>query len=132
MIVNLTQHPATPEQIAQGVVDLPAYQRRLLIESLTVDTLPTRQEIADRCANIAALAVHNGSGGDDADDPQPTAAMIGGAPWMMAELERALLDMGVPAVYAFSVRESVEQPQPDGSVRKVNVFRHVGFVQPNS
>ena len=37
--------------------------------------------------------------------------------------------LGVPAVYAFSVRESVEQPQPDGSVRKVNVFRHVGFVQ---
>ena len=24
------------------------------------------------------------------------------------------------------------QAQPDGSVRKVNVFRHVGFVPPNS
>ena len=132
MILNLTQHHATPEQIAQGVVDLPAGHHVLLAQSLTVDALPTRQEITDRCANIAALAVHNGLGGDDADDPHPTAAMIGGAPWMMAELERALLDMGVPAVYAFSVRESVEQPQPDGSVRKVNVFRHVGFVQPNS
>lgn len=128
MITNLTQHPASAEQLAAGVVDLPADQRRLLVESLTVDTLPTRREIADRCANIAALAVHNGLGGDDADDPRPTAAMIGGAPWMMAELERALLDMGVRSVYAFSVRESIEQTQPDGSVRKVNVFRHAGFV----
>lgn len=128
MILNLTQHLASPEQTAAGVVDLPDAQRRLLVESLTVDALPTRQEIADRCANIAALAVHNGLGGDEGDDPHPTAAMIGGAPWMMAELERALLDMGVPSVYAFSVRESVEQTQSDGSVRKVNVFRHAGFV----
>lgn len=128
MIINLTQHPASAEQLAAGVVDLPAGYRALLVESLTVDTLPTRQEIADRCATIAALAVHNGLGGDESDDPHPTAAMIGGAPWMMAELERALLDMGVQPVYAFSVRESVEQPQPDGSVRKVNVFRHAGFV----
>jgi hypothetical protein len=128
MIINLTQHQASAEQLAAGVVDLPAAQRVLLAQSLTVDTLPTRAEIADRCANIAALAVHNGLGGDESDDPHPTAAMIGGAPWMMAELERALLDMGVPSVYAFSVRESAEQPQPDGSVRKVNVFRHAGFV----
>ena len=128
MIVNLTQHVASPEQLAAGVVDLPADQRRLLVESLTVDALPTRQEIADRCANIAALAVHNGLGGDEGDDPHPTAAMIGGAPWMMRALEDALLDMGVQSVYAFSVRESVEQVQPDGSVRKVNVFRHTGFV----
>ena len=128
MIINLTQHPATPEQLAAGVVDLPMGHRALLSQSLTVDVLPTRKEIADRCANIAALAVHNGLAGDDGDDPHPVSAMIGGALWMMAELERALRDMGVPAVYAFSVRESVEQPQPDGSVRKVNVFRHAGFV----
>lgn len=128
MILNLTQHPASAEQLAVGVVDLPVRHRALLIQSLTVDALPTRTEIADRCANIAALAVHNGLGGDDADDPHPTKAMLGGAPWMMAELERALLDMGVQSVYAFSVRESVEQQQPDGSVCKVNVFRHAGFV----
>jgi hypothetical protein len=128
MILNLTQHAASPEQLAAGVIDLPTEQRSALVDALTMDALPTRAEISDRCANIAALAVHNGLGGDDADDPHPTAAMIGGAPWMMAELERALLDMSVPSVYAFSVRESIEQPQPDGSVRKVNVFRHAGFV----
>ena len=124
----MPQHHASAEQLAAGVVDLPAGHRALLTQSLTVDTLPTRQEIADRCANIAALAVHNGIGGDEGDDPHPTAAMIGGAPWMMRALEDALLDMGVTSVYAFSVRESVEQTAPDGSVRKVNVFRHAGFV----
>lgn len=128
MIINLTQHPASPEQIAVGVVDLPTAQRALLSQSLTVDALPTRHEIADRCANIAALAVHNGIGGDDCD-PHPLQAMIGGAPWMMRALEDALADVGVAPVYAFSVRESVEQTQSDGSVRKVNVFRHAGFVE---
>lgn len=127
MIANLTQHAASPEQIAQGVVDLPDGQRRLLIESLTVDALPTAQEIADRAANIAALAVHNGIGGDDCD-PHPMRAMIGGAPWMMGALERALRAVGVTPIYAFSVRESLDQPQPDGSVRKVAVFRHAGWI----
>lgn len=47
---------------------------------------------------------------------------------MMRALEDALANVGVQPVYAFSVRESVEQTQPDGSVRKINVFRHSGWV----
>jgi hypothetical protein len=129
MILNLTQHAATPEQIAQGVIDLPTPEREVLIEGLTVNILPTRDDITRRCARIATLAVCNGLGGDLGDDPAPSHAMIGGAPWMMAELERALQDVNIQPLYAFSVRESVDQHQPDGSVRKVNVFRHAGFVR---
>lgn len=121
MILNLTQHPASPEQIAAGVVDLPTEIREAVIALLTVNVLPTRQEIEDRCADIAMLAA-------TAFENHPVQAMIGGAPWMMACLESALLDQGIQPVYAFSVRESVEQSQPDGSVRKINVFRHAGFV----
>lgn len=121
MILNLTQHPATPEQVDAGVVDLPTEIREAVIALLTVDALPTRQEIEDRCADIAMLAA-------TAFENHPVQAMIGGAPWMMACLESALLDQGIQPVYAFSVRESVEQSQPDGSVRKINVFRHAGFV----
>jgi hypothetical protein len=55
MILNLTQHPATPEQIADGVCDLPAEARADLCRLLTVETLPTAQEIADRCEAIAGL-----------------------------------------------------------------------------
>jgi hypothetical protein len=34
---------------------------------------------------------------------------------------------GIVPVYAESVRDSVEEQQPDGSVKKVSVFRHLGF-----
>lgn len=122
MILNITQHPATPEQIAAGVVDLPAENRSALCALLTFDALPTRTEIEDAAEAIALIA----------DDHLPESgdhqAMIGGAPWLMAPLESALREQRIKPVYAFSRRESVEQTQPDGSVRKVNVFRHAGFV----
>ena len=35
--------------------------------------------------------------------------------------------LSVPILYAFSKRESVDLPQPDGSIRKVAVFRHEGW-----
>lgn len=128
MILNLTQHPASPEQIEAGVVDLQENHRKSLTDALTVDTLPDRETIEARCDFIAELAYQNGLGGDDDDDPHPEKAMIGGAPWMMRALEDALIACGIEPVYAFSVRESVETVQPDGSVRKTAVFRHVGFV----
>jgi len=116
-MINLTQHTATPDQIAAGVVDLPANERSRLGCLLTVDALPTTTEILGRCANIADLAAGF-----------PT-AMIGGAPWMMAALERALLARAVVPMYSFSVRESVEEITADGSVRKVAIFRHRGFIE---
>lgn len=121
MILNLTQHAATADQLAAGVLDLPGAERAELVRLLTCDTLPTRQEIEARCADIAMLATL-------VFDEHPTQAMIGGAPWMMSAMEGALLDQGIEPVYAFSTRESVEQQQPDGSVRKVNIFRHAGWV----
>ena len=123
MILNLTQHTASPEQIAQGVVDLPADLRAELSRLLTVDDLPTEGEIADRCEAIAGL-IHQ----TDADEA-PASVMIGGAPWMMGPLVAALRDAGVvQCLAAFSKRESVEVAQADGTVRKTAVFRHVGFL----
>jgi len=121
MILNLTQHPATAEQLAAGVIDLPAAERAALSALLTVDDLPTAKEVADRCHDIAVIAA-------TAFEQHPAKAMIGGAPWMMRALEDALIDQGIQPIYAFSRRESVETPQPDGRVIKTNVFRHVGFV----
>ena len=123
MILNLTQHAATPEQTAQGVVDLPNELRAELSRLLTVDDLPTQGEIADRCEAIAGL-IHQ----TDADEA-PASVMIGGAPWMMGPLVAALRDAGVvQCLAAFSKRESVEVAQADGTVRKTAVFRHVGFL----
>lgn len=56
MILNLTQHTATPEQITAGVTDLPAAQQAQLHALLTFDDLPTAADIADRAAAIADQA----------------------------------------------------------------------------
>lgn len=58
----------------------------------------------------------------------PDAAMIGGAMWLMAPLAAAVEARGIEALFAFSRRESVEEPHADGSIRKTAIFRHVGFV----
>jgi hypothetical protein len=121
-ILNLTQHKATTEQIQAGVVDLPEADRSELQSLLTFETLPTAAEIGDRADSIAAMARRFVG-----EETLPQ-AMIGGAPFFMAPLERALRNAGIEPVYAFSTRESVEQAEPDGTVRKTNVFRHAGFV----
>lgn len=127
-ILNLTQHSATPEQLEEGVVDLLPNEKAMLISLLTVDEIPSTEEILARCEKIALLAANNGLGGDDSCDPHPQSAMIGGAPWMMSSLEHALFGQWIEPVYAFSVRESVDVNMPDGTVRKMSVFKHAGFV----
>jgi hypothetical protein len=138
-MLNLTQHPASPEQRAAGVFDVPPTLREKLAELLTFEQLPSADEVRARALAIAEMAAALASGADRAEESDGALAdsdsgayaleaMIGGAPYLMAPLESALRDVGIGPVYSFSIRESVEQPQPDGSVRKVSVFRHCGFV----
>ncbi len=125
MILNLTQHPATPAQIAAGVVDLPANEREVVSKLLTFEALPKEGEVFDRAYALAAAASESlGRMGVEVFGQ----VMIGGASWLMSALETALRDTGIEPLYAFSLRESVEQPQADGTVKKVNIFRHAGFV----
>jgi len=128
MILNLTQHPASEDQIAAGVVDLRGNELSSLKHALTFDECPVVDEIRDRAEFLAELACFNGLSGDEGDSPMPQKAMIGGALWLMAPLAAELAIRGIEPVFAFSVRASEEQQQADGSVRKVAVFRHVGFV----
>jgi hypothetical protein len=128
MILNLTQHPATPEQTAAGVVDLPPNERAILQRLLTFEQPPSVQDLMDRAQQICALAIHNSLGGDDGDDPHPEFAMIGGAGYLMPALEQHLREHGIQPVHAFTRREVVERTEPDGAVTKSAVFRHAGFV----
>jgi len=116
MIINLTQHAPTPEQLEAGVVQPSSEDVR---HFLTFDSIPSQEDIERRAAGLAAIAQAEGA----------TAAMIGGAPWLMGELEQALLKRSVEPLYAFTQRESVEKKLPDGSVQKTNVFTHAGFVR---
>lgn len=116
-ILNLTQHGATLEQQSQGVVEP---ENKATVQCLlTFSNIPSKEEMAERAEALAEVATSHGV----------NSAMIGGAPYFMSALEAALKAHGVKPVYAFSVRESADVPQPDGSIRKVAVFRHLGFVE---
>lgn len=118
MILNLTQHAASEEQIEAGVVEPASELKDQIRKLLTFEELPEISEIFWRADQLADIADGTGSG----------AAMIGGAPFLMASLERALWMRNIQPRYAFSRRESVEEKQDDGSVRKVAIFRHLGFI----
>lgn len=116
-IINLTQHAATDEQAAAGVVE--PQDKTAVHRLLTFDTCPDRDAIRMRAEALAAVARENGA----------KAALVGGAPYLMGPLEAALREAGVRPLYAFSQRAGVvEERQPDGSVRKVQVFRHAGWI----
>ena len=114
-IVNLTQHAPTAEQTAAGVFNPTQWDAVKILG--TFDQMPKYSTCFFRAREIAQIAKSSGA----------TSAMIGGAPFFMRHLEDALHMQGIAALYAFSVRESKEETLPDGSVRKVNVFKHVGF-----
>jgi hypothetical protein len=119
MILNLTQHTATPEQVAAGVIE--PENKEQVVKLLTFDTLPSPQEIWNRAKALAQIAKESSA----------DSAMIGGAPYFMSALEDALIYTNVIPVYSFSVRESQEVVQPDGTVRKVSIFKHSGFARPS-
>jgi len=130
MILNLTQHVTTPEQEAQLVVE-PRMCKAEIRELLTFEEIPSKEEIEVRATKLAEIAVAEASmyAGDTDNEVWITRVMLGGAPYLMGALEKAVRECGFTPVYAFSKRESVDQPQPDGSVRKIAVFKHVGFVE---
>lgn len=114
--LNLTQHPATEVQISQGVVEPCQETKSRIKRLLTVDRLPSADDVQTSARALALIARNYSS------------AMIGGAPWLMPALHSTLLNVGVEPVYAFSLRVSEERVGPDGEVTKVNVFKHLGFV----
>jgi len=116
-IVNLTQHAATPDQVQAGVYDLTGSALEELKILLTFDHFPVESEMRERAKLIQQLAM----GAD--------AAMIGGALYFMPVLAERLKSVGIQPLYSFTLRESVETVQPDGSVTKTAVFRHKGFVK---
>ena len=121
-ILNVTQHRATAEQVAAGVVDIETtdgeYFATKIKSLLTFDEIPSREEMELRAEDIACFC-HDGG---------HKAVMIGGAPFFMAYLEKALKAWDIQPLYAFSKRESIEK-EIDGKIVKTNIFKHIGFVE---
>jgi hypothetical protein len=132
LVINMTQHPATAEQKAAGVQDLPDFLRKEVSKIITFEEVPSSEEMMSRAQEVVRL-FWQGVGALTPPDRMAGKvghrAMIGGAPFFMSTLEKVLLAHGIEPVHAFSKRESVERGRPDGSVEKVAVFRHAGFVR---
>ncbi len=111
IIVNLTQHSASAEQLTAGVVDMP--DRKLVSDLLTFDELPTEVQLINRAETLASLI----------NQPAGTAVMIGGAPFFMSFLIESLKKRGFIPVFAFSKRVVSES-----NGVKTSVFRHEGFI----
>ena len=115
-IINLTQHQASAEQLGAGVFDLPI--DCVLKDALTFYVLPTKADIERRAQLITGIALTH----------EVTHAMIGGAPYLMSELEKTLKEAGVQPLYSFSERVSVEKAGENGEVVKTSVFQHKGWI----
>lgn len=124
MIINLTQHVVTPEQRDAGVIEPCKEDKECIQAVLTFNELPSVDELERRAYGLATLVTNMG-----APSASHHTVMIGGAPYFMSFLEKALKKVGHKPVYAFSRRRSVDQLQPDGTVKKVAVFQHLGFVE---
>ena len=117
-ILNFTQHAATAEQLDAGVIDLMQHDLASLKALLNFVGLPTADDVYNRAYAIAALA----------ENLFAETVMVGGAPFLMPVLQKALQMRGITVLYAFSERVSIEKIV-NGVVVKTNEFKHIGFVE---
>jgi hypothetical protein len=157
MILNLTQHPATPAQKDAGVVDVENTQRLKNLLTVQVsgyvgiaELTPTGQRamLHARASDIMAEFVcpvlcHRATLLlDSSDKPffginaynyvreqMALRVMVTGFQPLVAELVKKLKAAGCVPVCAISDRVSKEETLPDGTVRKTNDFIHCGFYE---
>ena len=119
---NLTQHNVTESQERAGICDLVPGQHSKLKALLTMKAEDVNQaSIIERAEQIADFCEYFAVDGQR--------FMIGGAPFLMPVLSKALWNRGYKPFYAVSDRVSEESTLADGSVRKVVVFNHVSLVE---
>lgn len=121
MILNLTQHVGSPEQQAEGLVDLEGSDLSALKKLLTFSAEDVRKvgEIVHRARMISGLALVCLM-----DVPAGhKRAMIGGLPALMGPLVQALQELSIEPMFSHSDRVSVDMP--DGT--KVSKFAHQFF-----
>jgi hypothetical protein len=154
MIINLTQHTSTQDQRLAGVIDLPQEERTKLVDLLTVpeEELVAKEGLFESLmlsrvagiisliwprlveadtARVRAAARLYGEGetfgGWNAAREPLFQAMVGGAPYLVDRLVARLKELDVEPLYATSARRSIEETLADGSVKKTQVFAHLGF-----
>ena len=130
-ILNLTQHNATANQLASGIIDLPVEFQTALKSLLTFPTTYTRADLEYRALQIHELirdmcGEHFGAPPKHALD----GVMIGGMPSFMPVLEATLVSKGIRVGYACTERQSIDK-EIDGKVVKTAIFVHAGMYWAN-
>lgn len=129
MILNLTQHLATKDQLANGVVDLDQNRREKLQELLTISGIPSNRDLHDRAEKIIRLAwdfVYNTR--PESEHHGILEVMIGGAQCLMPYLIDHCYRSDIIPFFSFTERVSEEVQKEDGTVQKISKFKHLGFV----
>ena len=132
MILNLTQHNATADQINAGINDLPVDDFQTALKGLlTFPTQYTRADLEYRALQIHELirdmcGEHFGAPPKHALD----GVMIGGMPSFMPVLEATLVSKGIRVGYACTERQSIDK-EIDGKVVKTAIFVHAGMYWAN-
>lgn len=126
MILNLTQHNATADQINAGINDLPVDFQNTLKGLLTFPTQYTRDDLEYRSLQIHEL-VRDFCG---TSKEVLEGVMIGGMPSFMPVLESVLISKGIKVGYACTERKSVDK-EVDGKIIKTAVFVHAGMYWAN-
>ena len=131
MILNLTQHNATKDQIYAGIIDMPVEFQVALKGLLTFPTTYTRKDLEQRALQIHELirdmcGEHFGAPPNHALD----GVMIGGMPSFMSVLESVLISKGIRVGYACTERQSIDK-EIDGKVVKTAIFVHAGMYWAN-
>ena len=126
MILNLTQHNATADQINAGIIDMPVEFQVALKGLLTFPTTYTRADLEYRALQIHEL-VRDFCG---TSKEVLEGVMIGGMPSFMPVLESVLISKGIKVGYACTERKSVDK-EVDGKIIKTAVFVHAGMYWAN-
>jgi len=151
MILNLTQHPATPEQKAAGVVDVKDHDdlKRALTIQVSGEDGYAESSIKDLWLNAVASQIISrhvmstqverrrkqmmNITADSTDleilnaSHTGLSAMLGGFTPLVVVLAKQLQRLGITPLVALSDRVSEEETQADGTVKKVSRFVHCGF-----
>jgi hypothetical protein len=117
-MLNLTQHQGTKEQVADGLLEPSAETKRMVQELLTFNFPPSRQQILISAKLLTQIAKESGC----------EYALIGGASYLMAPLEKELRFARIVPVYSFTERVSSES-LVDGKVIKTNSFVHIQWIE---
>jgi hypothetical protein len=118
--INVSSHSLTQDQLTD-----------LVKMGYSVIELPT--ELKTRWSNIDPVAEINdlliSAIVSFAEVNLATGALVAGEPGHMVSCIKALQEAGVTCFHATTTRVSEDQAEPDGSIKKVSVFKHVRFRQ---